>query len=184
MTLRVSLTGRRADVPPVMDEVLAGKFRTSLPPRLRMAKAWKLIYALDQHGMSMSTLYNKSRKSGPQVLAIRDIDGNVFGGFLSQELQPRTGYYGSGECFLWKVTDTNSLKIFRWTGKNNYCILSETSFIAMGGGDGKFGLWLDGEFDHGSSSTCATFENEPLVEDQSDGEFFCEKFELWGFQLT
>lgn len=37
--------------------------------------------------------------------------------------------------FLWKFCRaTNTLKVFPWTGKNEYMILSETDFIAIGGG--------------------------------------------------
>ena len=37
--------------------------------------------------------------------------------------------------FLWKWNATESqIKTYRWTGKNEYMILSEPEFIAIGGG--------------------------------------------------
>jgi hypothetical protein len=35
--------------------------------------------------------------------------------------------------FLWRDTK-NGLKAYSWTGMNEYMILSETEFIAIGGG--------------------------------------------------
>ncbi|KAJ1929263.1 oxidation resistance protein 1 [Tieghemiomyces parasiticus] len=55
-----------------------------------------------------------------------------------------------------------NVRVYKWKNTNEYFILTEPHFIAVGGGDGRFGLWLDGEFDQGHSATCPTFQNEPL----------------------
>lgn len=58
-------------------------------------------------------------------------------------------------------------------------ILSETAFVSVGGGDGKFGLWLDSDFDKGVSSQCPAFNNEVL---SATGERFeCAGLEVWAF---
>jgi hypothetical protein len=180
-TFKVQLTDRNADCPPVMTEYLAAHLRDHCPPRLKLARAWKLVYALDQHGISRSTMFRCCKDAGALVLAVMDVNGNVFGSFLNQELSPHIGYYGSGECFLWKA-EGDGISAYPWSGKNTYCILSEGEFLAFGGGSGKFGLWLDGEFDRGHSDTCDTFDNAPLA-GTSAGEFECDRLELWGFQL-
>lgn len=37
--------------------------------------------------------------------------------------------------FLWKWNETESqIKAYKWTGKNEYMILSDIDFIAIGGG--------------------------------------------------
>ncbi|KAJ1987650.1 oxidation resistance protein 1 [Dimargaris cristalligena] len=56
----------------------------------------------------------------------------------------------------------NDVRVFKWKGANEYFILTEPGFLAMGGGDGKFGLYLDSEFDQGYSAWCPTFRNNPL----------------------
>jgi hypothetical protein len=56
-------------------------------------------------------------------------------------------------------------------------MLSDSEFIAIGGGDGKFGLWLNSEFDKGYSNTCPTFANESLA---LEPEFQCMEMEIWG----
>ncbi|KAG0373265.1 oxidation resistance protein 1 [Mortierella sp. AD032] len=55
------------------------------------------------------------------------------------------------------------VQFWKWTGKNDYMILSEPGFIGLGGGDGKFGLWLHSDLERGHSARCATFDNEPLA---------------------
>lgn len=46
----------------------------------------------------------------------------------------------------------------------------------MGGGDSKYGLWLDSVLERGISSSCLTFGNETLSEEG-------EKFEVLGVEV-
>ncbi|KAG0178429.1 oxidation resistance protein 1 [Apophysomyces sp. BC1034] len=123
---------------------------------------------------------------GPCMLAIRDADDQVFGAFLNETLKSGTSYYGTGECFLWKLarpspTKTGpAIKVFPWTGINEYMILSASDFIAIGGGDGKFGLWLNSDLERGHSEKCPTFDNEAL---SPQPEFACMELEIWGFRI-
>lgn len=117
------------------------------------------------------------------ILAIRDMEGHVFGAFVHSRLHVAPHYYGSGETFLWKVvpnTDardvnggedqpvpTNKLVTYSWTAQNDFVILSEANFLSIGFGAteksrGGYGLWLDDAFTHGSSARCATFDNDIL----------------------
>lgn len=67
-------------------------------------------------------------------------------------------------------------KAFPYSGINDYLMLCDQSFFSIGGGDGKYGLWLDNAFERGISSTCLTFGNEPLSEEG-------EKFDVIGVEL-
>ncbi|ORX63078.1 TLD-domain-containing protein [Hesseltinella vesiculosa] len=177
----VELIDRRQDTTPVVTTPLVEKIHQVLPQRYRLAKKWTLLYSIDQHGISLTTLYRLVKNNkGPCVFAIKDANDQVFGAFLNETLKPSTHYYGTGECFLWRDT-TQGLKVYPWTGKNEYMILSEHEFIAIGGGDGKFGLWLHSDLDKGSSATCPTFHNEPLAGEQE--QFNCIELEIWGFRL-
>ena len=62
-------------------------------------------------------------------------------------------------------------KAFPYSGVNDYLIFCEPSFLSVGGGDGKYGLWLDGNMERGVSGQCMTFGNEALSEEG-------EKFEI------
>ncbi|WFD42594.1 oxidation resistance protein 1 [Malassezia psittaci] len=235
----VSLIGRREDTDAVVDHWHAARIQASLPRRLRLGHTWRLLYSLDQHGSSLSTLYDKTARGLEQreqvrsalnnegwlrgssaaaqqatlglqtqpgdtgsstlhmgtgvslrhaglVLAISDAHGNVFGAFLNEALKVASHYYGTGECFLWKTvkrrlpvppseaggatenTDIPDLhpemavEVFPWTGQNDYVILSESNFLSIGNGDGKYGLWLDETLNYGSSACCPTFNNQVL----------------------
>ncbi|RHZ50004.1 hypothetical protein Glove_508g29 [Diversispora epigaea] len=137
----------------------------------------------------MNTMYYKVKDKGPLILAIKDMEDQVFGAFVTEPFKPRPSYYGTGECFLWKsLSDSKSdkssilssqplVKFYNWTGRNEYVILSEHDYLAIGGGEGKIGLWVDSDLQSGHSTRCDTFDNDTL---SSTPEFECMGFELWG----
>lgn len=53
------------------------QLRPHLPMRMRLASSWTLLYSLDQHGISLSTLYRKVKGKGPCILAIKDANDDV-----------------------------------------------------------------------------------------------------------
>ncbi|KAL8679612.1 MAG: hypothetical protein Q9186_004125 [Xanthomendoza sp. 1 TL-2023] len=67
-------------------------------------------------------------------------------------------------------------KAFPYSGVNDYLIFCEQGFLSVGGGDGRYGLWLDGVLERGISSPCMTFGNEGLSEEG-------EKFEVVGVEV-
>ncbi|KAI9140387.1 TLDc domain-containing protein, partial [Paraphysoderma sedebokerense] len=155
---------------------------------LRLSTQLKLIYSMDQHGISLHTVYNNMQdavnggKVSPKgfLIVVQSTEGDLFGAFISDILHPRAGYYGTGECFLWKLEPTSSpITPSTWTGKNDYFILSEVGFFAVGGGDGDFGLYLDSNLEHGHSASVPTFGNEVLT-CTGGKEFMCCGFEVWG----
>lgn len=229
----VPLYGRRDDTDAVIEAWHAARLQALLPRRLRLGRAWRLLYSLDQHGSSLSTLYDKvaramdrryqqrsslggeswlrgssaaaqqaalGTESAPAagtnvslagaglVLAVSDVQGNVFGAFINEPLKVASHYYGSGECFLWKTVrrrlpcppseagggddqtgydlhPDKAVEVFHWTGRNDYVVLSESTFLSVGGGDGRYGLWLNDTLDRGTSARCPAFDNEVLCND-------------------
>ena len=104
--------------------------------------------------------------------------------------------------FLWKI-DGDRVRVFKWSGKNDYVALCEPEYISFGGGcaaspshlcldrlraslssDGHYGLYLDETLSDGSSAHCPTFDNEPLCSaGPRQGEavvFECVGLEVWG----
>ncbi|MCJ1467286.1 oxidation resistance protein 1 [Pseudocyphellaria aurata] len=67
-------------------------------------------------------------------------------------------------------------KAFPYSGINDYLIFCEPAFLSVGGGDGRYGLWLDAVLERGVSSPCLTFGNEALSEEG-------EKFEVVGVEI-
>ena len=150
---------------------------------------------------------------------MKDSNDAVFGAWVGDGIRPSKGaYYGSGEScvacascyglllqcdrFLWKLTTDDKLRVFKWSGKNDYVALCEPEYISFGGGfvvsslsfkpslfitrfrDGHYGLYLDETLSDGSSAHCPTFDNEPLCSaGPRQGEavtFECVGLEVWG----
>ncbi|ODQ74939.1 hypothetical protein LIPSTDRAFT_49388 [Lipomyces starkeyi NRRL Y-11557] len=152
---------------------LAEEIRHLVPLRLQLYDTWSLCYSLEQHGVSLTTLYSLSvpprTTSRPgYVLIVEDKLGGIFGAYLNENPRPTKNgrYYGNGECFLWKSRIINKTPnaAFPYTGINDYMILCEPGFLSVGGGDGKYGLYLDDRFERGISNSCPAFGNEPLSE--------------------
>ncbi|KAK5653536.1 hypothetical protein OQA88_8795 [Cercophora sp. LCS_1] len=87
---------------------IAEELRIMVPARLSIVDEWNLVYSLEQDGASLATLYDKAaRYSGKRVgfvLVVKDLEGGTFGAYLSDYPHPRAGYFGTGECFLWRAS--------------------------------------------------------------------------------
>ncbi|XP_063394529.1 oxidation resistance protein 1 isoform X23 [Cydia fagiglandana] len=69
-------------------------------------------------------------------------------------------------------------KYWGWTGDNMYFIRGSNDNISIGAGDGKFGLWLDGDLYLGRTQRCTTYGNEPLTTRE---DFIVKIMECWTF---
>ncbi|WWC91351.1 uncharacterized protein L201_006294 [Kwoniella dendrophila CBS 6074] len=188
----ITLVGRRESTVQVLSSMEADKLRLHLPPRQKLSSTWTLIFSLDQHGASLSTLYRladkfgQTHKTSGNILVVRDSQGNRFGAFINETITKREGtYYGSGESFLFKLDTSSAIQPFRWTGKNQYFALCEAGFISFGGGDGVYGLILDSTFTQNSSATSPAYDNDVLSESRSRKSsqailFDCVGLEVWG----
>ena len=92
----------------ILSEKFAEEIRLMMPARLQVQENWDLVYSLDQHGVSLATLYSRSKSfNSPQagfVVIVKDRRENVFGAYLSDYPHVHPHYYGTGECFLFKFT--------------------------------------------------------------------------------
>ncbi|XP_077288790.1 TLD domain-containing protein mustard isoform X12 [Arctopsyche grandis] len=69
-------------------------------------------------------------------------------------------------------------RVWQWTGDNLYFIRGSNDNISIGAGDGKFGLWLDGDLYQGRTQSCTTYGNEPL---STQEDFIVKTLECWAF---
>jgi len=176
----IDLKGRNSDTLPILSDDLAEIIRSRLPNLLQEATSWNLLYSMDQHGARLSTLYRNIQGQGPCVMVLRNSENELFGAFISEPFDPSNkGFFGTPECFLWKANKFQ-FKKFSATHLNQYFMLAESNFIAMGGGNGNFGFYLDEDIQYGYSSKSDTFENEVLTE---DNEFECYGCEIWGLEF-
>lgn len=151
------------------------KLASILPARYRHC-AWNLLYSTARHGVSLNTFYMKTRNRGPSVMLVEDSEGFVFGAFVSESWEVRKGFYGTGESLLFTLFP--AFNVYSWSGLNDYFMFAREDQMAIGGGGGKFGLWLDSEFLQGASAPCDTFLNSTLA---SQEYFQCAVMECWGF---
>ncbi|KAL4255640.1 Oxidation resistance protein 1 [Pleurotus pulmonarius] len=191
----IELMGRWGSTDEVLSTGLADLIRPHLPALSRLSRKWNLVYSLDQHGISLNTLYDRCERLGQTktstgttnrgaLVVVKDSGNVVFGAWMGEGIRMTKGrgYYGSGESFLWRFAN-HKLDVYKWTGKNEYVTLCESGFISFGGGDGHYGLYLDDTLFDGSSARCPTFDNDPLC---SPGpkkagavSFECVGLEVW-----
>ncbi|XP_029893882.1 nuclear receptor coactivator 7 isoform X1 [Aquila chrysaetos chrysaetos] len=148
-----------------------------LPARVQ-GYPWRLAYSTLEHGTSLKTLYRKSASlDSPVLLVIKDMDNQIFGAYATHPFRFSDHYYGTGETFLY--TFCPNFKVFKWSGENTYFINGDTSSLELGGGGGRFGLWLDADLYHGRSNSCSTFNNDILSKKE---DFIIQDVEVWTFE--
>ncbi|KAL1491172.1 hypothetical protein ABEB36_011812 [Hypothenemus hampei] len=161
-------------------EILTDEHRESLCRHLP-ARAegynWTLVFSTSQHGFSLNSMYRKMYKlESPILLVIEDTDNNVFGALTSCALHVSDHFYGTGESLLFRFTP--HFQVYNWTGENLYFIKGNNESLSIGAGDGKFGLWLDGDLYLGRTETCKTYGNDPLT---PKVDFVVKTLECWAF---
>lgn len=153
------------------------KLACRLPARVQ-GYPWRLTYSTEKHGTSLKTLYrNLADVDSPVLLVIKDMDNQIFGAFSTHPFRVSEHCYGTGETFLYSFCP--EIKVYRWTGENSYFVKGNTDSLQMGGGGGQLGLWLDAELYRGTTTKCATFNNQPLSSQQ---DFNIHSLEVWTFE--
>ena len=169
----------------ILSSTMASDLRSYLPPLLKEAPVWDLLYSTQVHGISITTLYNNVKDAGPFLLVIKDEEDEIFGGFVNESLHISTGFYGDDTAFLFKVNKNQTqneplVQVWKATGENNYIMYADNNCIAFGGGSGRFGLWVDQELWNGHSEPCKAFGNSSL---SKESEFRIENLEVFKFKM-
>uniref|UniRef100_A0A8C5D1G5 Nuclear receptor coactivator 7 n=1 Tax=Gadus morhua TaxID=8049 RepID=A0A8C5D1G5_GADMO len=153
------------------------KLASRLPARVQ-GYLWRLAYSSQNHGTSLKTLYrNLLELDSPVLLVLKDMDNQIFGAFSSHPFRVSEHYYGTGETFLYSFCP--EIKVYRWTGDNSYFVKGNIDSLQFGGGGGQLGLWLDAELYRGTTSGCATFDNQAL---SAQRDFNIHSVEVWTFE--
>jgi len=174
-----------------------------LPDRISSVKP-TLAYSSDEHGVSLTTFFNRVDKYEPSILVIRNINKEVFGAYCSTSWGQRNmkddqglrmRYFGTGETFLFKFKDgSNTATKYEWVKKydsededeegrqkkdrsKELFMSADNTMITVGGGGGT-AIYLDENLKFGRTETCTSFNNEPLC---SNTDFTISSIEVFGF---
>uniref|UniRef100_A0A7S1EQK6 TLDc domain-containing protein n=1 Tax=Timspurckia oligopyrenoides TaxID=708627 RepID=A0A7S1EQK6_9RHOD len=146
-----------------------------LPPRVRNSECF-LMYSSASEKRHLKSFYRKSAKRRFLLILIKDRYGAIFGMFSSSPWRIQSGYYGSDDCLVFKITP--EFQVCRPSGSNNLYQLSTSQYLAMGGGR-DFALFLDSDFNQGRSSQCETFNSTTL---STHVDFDIVELEAWAFK--
>jgi hypothetical protein len=155
-----------------------------------------LKYALKRDGADLPALLVKIQSYKFTVLAVETTDGHVFGAFCSTPWRAQSSWFGSRECFLWRLKNPrwkddkaqfhnydhdNEMEVYPHTGNDDMIQYCTGKAIAVGGcaewREGEqgspyrgepagIGFLIDGDLLGGETSSCATFAN-PRLGDRS-----------------
>ncbi|KAM9778182.1 nuclear receptor coactivator 7 isoform 2-T2 [Syngnathus typhle] len=166
-----------SDASHLLQDTHVEKLACRLPARVQ-GYVWRLAYSTVKHGTSLKTLYrNLLNVDSPVLLVIKDADNRIFGAFSTHPFRISEHCYGTGETFLYSFCP--EIKVYRWTGDNSYFVKGNIDSLQMGGGGGQLGLWLDASLYRGTTTKCATFNNQPLSSRQ---DFNIHTLEVWSFE--
>jgi len=137
-----------SSMPHVLSPPLLDSLRHFVPDRLYDCNMW-MKYSLLRDGASMSILLRNIRGSNAVLLAIETTTGDVFGCYTNTPWKKTYGYFGTGECFVWKMKQTRGTKchslldqvqmeseveVFAFSNENDMTQVCKHDFIAVGGG--------------------------------------------------
>ena len=156
---------------------------------------WRRLYSLNRDGDSFDGCLRIIANVARTLVVVRTTKGAVFGGYADSPWRPMelARFYGSAQACLFSVKEPgvpmdqvenpkSLLNVYRWSGKNRYIQVCDTSskMLAFGGGgsDGAFGLCIQEDFQTGSTGPCDTFDNAPLCPEST---FKVTDVEIWEF---
>ena len=176
-------------VPFVLTPEQMHQIATNVLPRGIAYCQWKRLYSLARDGDAFDACLRCIHDHSRTLLVVRTARNDVFGGFADSVWEPHhkggACYFGGSSACLFRIDPaTQKVKHYKWSGANHYVQFCDAShkMLAFGGGgsDGAFGLCLQEDFQVGSTGTCATFNNEPLCEQEN---FEIVDMEIFGFLL-
>eukprot|EP00347_Sterkiella_histriomuscorum_P022138 403331548 len=162
----------------IVDEASRKLITYFLPGLIRM-REWRLLFSINQDGVSMQTFYTQLRNRDNTLVLVKDENDRVFGAYCCEEWRIKSGFYGRGESFVFYFDDEEDIKVFSYTGKNERIQYSDETSLMIGGGNSA-AVFITDQFKNGRSGNSETFDNEILSKEPN---FTCKQFEVWGFDF-
>jgi len=162
------------------------------------AAPWRMVFSTWRDGFSLKTLYTNCGAASPSILLVKALPHQesehgswnwgmeVFGVFCTDPLKVTNQYYGSGNCFVFRLTPHPTR--WMWTGiqatdgspstrepsslcsdpsaeaepPNTMFINGYTDRLVFGGGGDGPALELSGDLQTATTCASATYRNTPL----------------------
>ena len=190
----------------VLTPMIMEALRGFLPMSIAEDNFW-LKFSFDRDGGSLMTLLSNVRTSTHTIVAVETTSGFVFGVFCSTPWRVQRSWFGSEECFIWRLKHSrhrsdresrshlndNEMEVYPYTGHDNLVQFVTNSTLAVGGGDWDgtesnpfpreptgIGFTIDGDLLGGETNSCATFASPRLCGRLTNNtEFEIESIEIW-----
>jgi hypothetical protein len=149
----------------VLEPAQFAQLRLSVPPRFRRGR-WRLVYQMSRDGASLATLFQKTERTEPIVIALKTCDGEQIGAYVADGVRRSKRYYGRGETFVYKFSPVFEVFWAR-TGGNQFFVAGSADELAIGGG-GASAIWIGVGVEHGYSDACSTFGSPALTREPGE----------------
>jgi LysM repeat protein len=146
-------------------------------PLILRYDTWYLLYSVLKDGADLVSFFKLVKGSQYTLIVIETTDGEILGGFTSEEWGISKEFYGSGECFVYCFDDNKVVK-YTWSQNNDFSMYSNHEKVGMGGGGEGFAFVLDSDFYSGGTYESATYGNKKLAKHDT---FLVKNVEIWGF---
>ena len=152
-------------------------------PYYHQYKDLKLLYSMDKDGTDLVTMINKGSSYENTILLAKSDKYEIFGAYLSESLRILYGdFYGTAETFIFTFYDTDKIRVFPATRKNDLYIYTESGKIAFGCTEENFALSFEDNFGCCFTGKTITFDNPPLVK-ENVSNITILNCELWTFSI-
>lgn len=191
-TVRIEPEDNTDDCPFLLNPLQRQQIAEKVLPRGIVYAKWKRLYSLARDGDSFDCCLRHVGTHHPTLLILTTTRGAAFGGLADApwnhpQNRKIPQYYGGSTACLFRVVgdraspqEQHNIQAYPWTGANRYSQLCdpEHSMLALGGGEGGFGLAVSQDFTVGSTGRSATFGNDPLCDQDT---FEVLDLEIYGF---
>jgi hypothetical protein len=153
----------------ILDDRQIRELYRSLPLKIQN-QSWCLAYSTRANGFSLQNLYRTiADQNSPFLIVIQDNSGFIFGAYLTCTPRISENFIGTGKSWIFcfgsvelpdsggdpekseaVVSNAHHLNVFHWSGRNEYFFRGTPEHMIIGAGDGKFGIFLDGDLHKGS----------------------------------
>ncbi|KAF2073603.1 hypothetical protein CYY_005092 [Polysphondylium violaceum] len=89
--------------------------------------SFTLLYRASENDFDGFKFHSKCDHKGPTITIIETTDGDIFGGYNSQDWKSEMGYYGDNKCFIFTLINKHAIKPTKYITTKESFIFSYSS---------------------------------------------------------